>query len=611
MNRTFRVHLPTVTAVIFTIVMLTFTLLWFRNNIDELTKESAKTYLAENTQALVTVFNTKLEDQIVMLESQERYFRDIDISDYNSMKETILSTKGIGAFKTIGVADKAGTTINYNGRTSGNICLTDYFQEAMQGNTALSAVSVSDENGSEVLVAAVPIMQNDVPAGVIYGTFDKSVLSKLIDSASFSGRETNLLIESNGNIITCSTDSDLISDSMTNLFEEINLYKPSSTKDTVLESRINGTPVLVVLTPVGVHDWYFASILPRSVVDAHSSEISDNVAILIMVVSFAFILLFVSILYLLKNNDSIYRNSEKFKMVTVQTQDIIFDYDFVHKVLTLDGNTENVVAGGKNTFNFSETHELLNLIHDDDVNIREQLRNVRNTKESVIRGEFRVKCLDGTYCWFRVKAAAVKVHDQLQQMVGSLINVEEQFSRELGITGKNETDPLTGVLTAAAFRKHVTEKLRTAAKTDMLAVYIIDIDSFKSVNDNLGHTMGDQVLSDVAKKICVVFSDQDCIGRTGGDEFAVLLKLSVSSREIGMKIIESKAAALCEHLRESYSGRRNTADITASVGTAVCPDAGRDFDTLCENASDALHYVKEHGKNSFMMYSPDTCRTGS
>ena len=605
MDKSFKMHIPTVTSVIFTVAVLSFALLWFRGSINKRLEATTETYLAENTKSLAAVFNTKFEDQLIMLESQVRYFHDIDLTDYNEMKNTIMATKGIGAFKTIGVANAAGTTINYNGKSSGNILLKDYFKEAMKGDTAITETTTIDEEGEEVLVAAVPIMHSGEAAGVVFGTFDSSVLSNLVDTVSFAGSGTNLLLTYEGDILARSAGTELSKYKMTNFFAETGLDSPSYSKDTVYKCEVGGQPYIIVLTPVGVHDWFFASALPVAVIDEQRSAISGDVVIVILCVSFAFILLFVSILYLLKSNDAITKSNEKFKLVTVQSQNIIFDYDFVKKQLTLDGSTESVVPEGKNNLDYDETMKMLSLIHSDDVSMFEQIANIRYSDATSLRGEFRLKCLDDSYSWFRIKASIVRLHDTPQQMVGSLINVDEQMNKELRLIEKAETDPLTGIYNKGAFYEHVSEKLKAAGSEDLCAIYIIDLDNFKAVNDNLGHATGDQVLSDVAKKLCIVFSDQDCVGRIGGDEFAAFLKLSSNARDVGMSIIEGKAKAICAQMQETYRAKRKEVDVSSSVGVAIYPAAGRDYNTLYKNADKALYKVKENGKNMYSIYSPE------
>ncbi len=607
MLKRIKMHLPTIISLVLTVTILIVALVWFRDNVSRITESSAESYLSENTRALASVFGTKLDDQFIMLESQARYFRDIDLNDYNSMKDTIMATKGIGAFKTIGVADATGATVNYNGKSSGNILLTDVFVETMAGNTSFSSTFIRDEEGEDVLVAAVPIIQNSVPVGIVYGTFSRNDLSSLLNTVSFQGRTTNFLLDQNGLVLAQSSDKNTIRSKVNNLFIELDISRPGDDKETILHCKVNGNESLVVITPVGVHEWYFVSVMPQTVVDEQSGEISGNVAIVMIVVAFAFVLLFVSILYLIRNYEAITKSNEKLKLVTVESQDIIFDYEFKTQHLTLDGYTDNVIPDGQTSFKGSGALSLLDLIHSDDTAICKQIMRLHTSSDTSIRGEFRILCLDGAYSWFRLKAAVVRQHDGTpQQMVGSLINVDDQMNKDYRLIEKAETDSLTGILSKDSFREHVLEKLSEASDSDLFALYIIDLDTFKRVNDSLGHTMGDQVLSDVAKKLCIVFSDKDYVGRIGGDEFAAFLRLPSKARSLGMNIIEDKAKAICYQLRETYRAKKKEVSVTASVGVAIYPYSARGYDDLNEKAFIALESVKESGMNKYSIYSSET-----
>jgi diguanylate cyclase (GGDEF)-like protein len=205
-----------------------------------------------------------------------------------------------------------------------------------------------------------------------------------------------------------------------------------------------------------------------------------------------------------------------------------------------------------------------------------------------------------------MKGTVVRAHDgHAQRLIGSLINVDEQMNREMRLIEKAETDSLTGVYTKTAFYNRVNEQLRIASDSDLFAIYIIDVDNFKAVNDDLGHAMGDQVLSDVAKKLCIVFSDMDYVGRIGGDEFAAFLHLPSKARNVGMNIIEGKAKGICSHIAETYTARKKQVSITGSVGVAIYPYSGRDYSTLFRRAAKALEKAKEGGKNRYGIYSPE------
>ncbi len=284
-------------AVILTIVLLIVSFLLFVHSTGSLIEGVTEENLIENTKSGAAVFNTKLSDQLVMLESQVRYFRDIDLTDYNAMKETIINTKGIGEFKNIGVADKTGATMNYNGRSSGNILLTDYFREAMSGSNAISEITYIDEDGEEVLVLAVPIEQNSRCVGVVYGTFTKTVFNSLIMSTGEFGNSVNLLLDDNGNILASTERLGIISDDVRNFNEVLDIKDKT---DSLFSFTSGGEDRIAVITPVGLHDWSFVSVVPGSIVTNISTDITMKVLKIIVVVAVAFLLLIGSIILLFR-----------------------------------------------------------------------------------------------------------------------------------------------------------------------------------------------------------------------------------------------------------------------------------------------------------------------
>ena len=297
MKKTLKAHFLVLGSVILTAVILISAFFLFSRSTSALIQDNTSMYLTENARAVAAIFHTKMDDQLVMLESQVRYFRDIDITNYNVMKDTILATKGIGAFKTIGVANSTGSTINYNGKSSGNIMLTDYFKQAMSGQNAISEITYTDEDGDEVLVLAVPIIQNDIPIGLVFGTFTKDILNSLIDTVSFAESGSNLLIDADGTILARSTGSSYIEDSVLNINEVFDTADVSG-NDSLFYFRSGNADMLAVMTPVGVHDWNFVTILPQSVISDTSARIAMSLLKVVLSVAVSFLLLLASIIAL-------------------------------------------------------------------------------------------------------------------------------------------------------------------------------------------------------------------------------------------------------------------------------------------------------------------------
>ncbi|MBR1444081.1 MAG: diguanylate cyclase [Firmicutes bacterium] len=603
MKSFFKHNLWSVIGVIFCCIILVLILFWFNNMITQKLEKTTQIYLNENVSALSTVFYTKLDDQLTMLESQTRYFKEIDLSDYNLMKETILETKGIGEFKTIGVSNATGATMNYNGKTSGNIYLMDYYQEAMMGVNAISETTVIDEDGDEVLVLAVPIIKDKKAVGIVYGTFTKQILNSLVDTVNFGDTGTNLLITESGDIIARSTGTSIIPNNTGNLFDIIENAELSKNSNTILNYEFNHQTMTAVITPIGAHDWYFATILPESLIATQASAISQYVMIVIFVIAFIFVLLFFFIIFLMKNNDMILRSNERFKIATSQTQNIIFDYDFIHKEMKLEGDIEIVTAKPKKVYDYNDVLGFLSLLHENDGHVRQLFMGLRNSNDDELNGEFRVKCVDGYYHWFRMKVTVLRSADGTPvQLIGNFANVDEQVTKELNLIRKAEIDPLTGIFNKGAFEAHVNESI-SASKGDSVSVfYIIDLDNFKGVNDNLGHAMGDKALTDVSRKLSIIFNENDYVGRIGGDEFAAFMVLHSGVKDPEKQIV-SHAEAICAKMRETYSSEECKVNISASVGVSVYPRDGSDYKTLYKSADKALYKVKENGKNQYSIYS--------
>lgn len=162
---------------------------------------------------------------------------------------------------------------------------------------------------------------------------------------------------------------------------------------------------------------------------------------------------------------------------------------------------------------------------------------------------------------------------------------------------KAEKDALTGLRNRQSFVKKVTECLQGYGKNQTHALLFIDLDSFKQVNDNLGHPFGDEVLKGIAKKLKSQFDKHDLIGRIGGDEFLVLLRDVKSKEEIDKKVAEIfKNVTFCQ----VEDGKEIC--VTCSIGVSMYRADGRTLEELYEEADRAMYQSKQEGKNRMRFY---------
>lgn len=156
-------------------------------------------------------------------------------------------------------------------------------------------------------------------------------------------------------------------------------------------------------------------------------------------------------------------------------------------------------------------------------------------------------------------------------------------------------DALSGLLNRVTAEMYINQELAGMKSEDRCALFIIDLDNFKHINDTLGHQAGDQAIRQSARILSELFRATDIVGRLGGDEFIVFLCGKISE-----KLIYSKGTAICEHLQLILGGNPSVS-MTASVGIHIASGPGESFDSLYHASDLALYKAKHNGKHGFFV----------
>ena len=176
-----------------------------------------------------------------------------------------------------------------------------------------------------------------------------------------------------------------------------------------------------------------------------------------------------------------------------------------------------------------------------------------------------------------------------------------RISRD-GYKLKSEMDKLTAIYNREAFERIVKDRIAAMPEGIEGAFFILDIDHFKEANDTYGHQCGDELLRKFAAAMKEVFRQDDCIGRFGGDEFVAFIV-----GEMTIEAVERKAQRLLETIRD-ISVDNTDLRVTASVGVAMYPEHGGDYDYLFSAADRALYQVKTEGRNGYSVASGGVVR---
>jgi diguanylate cyclase (GGDEF)-like protein/PAS domain S-box-containing protein len=166
-------------------------------------------------------------------------------------------------------------------------------------------------------------------------------------------------------------------------------------------------------------------------------------------------------------------------------------------------------------------------------------------------------------------------------------------------------DPLTGLPNRILFDDRLKQGLAYARRVDRgLAVFLIDLDNFKTVNDTMGHSWGDELLVAVARRFRTMMRESDTVGRHGGDEFAFVLPDIEDPVQV-----EAAARRLLETLAQPYRLGPNEMHISASIGVAMYPADGEDATELVQHADIAMYAAKRFGRRRVQFYSEDLQQT--
>ena len=235
---------------------------------------------------------------------------------------------------------------------------------------------------------------------------------------------------------------------------------------------------------------------------------------------------------------------------------------------------------------------------------REFFRQMWHTlgQGQIWRGVICNRRKNGSLYW--VDSAIVPQRDSAGEVVRYVsirIDITERKQAEHEMVRLATHDSLTGLANRTLLRDRVQQALETNKRTGMKsAVLFIDLDQFKTINDSLGHAVGDRLLVEVSHRLRDCVRAEDTVARQGGDEFIVFLPRIPDSASAGVL-----AAKLQHQLAKPMRLDERELFVGSSVGIAVYPDDGEDVDTLLKNSDTAMYQVKEAGRNHFAFFTPD------
>jgi diguanylate cyclase (GGDEF)-like protein/PAS domain S-box-containing protein len=189
-------------------------------------------------------------------------------------------------------------------------------------------------------------------------------------------------------------------------------------------------------------------------------------------------------------------------------------------------------------------------------------------------------------------------------VIGLVRDITERKSAEQQIEYQAYHDALTGLANRRLFQEHLSLALALAQRRrTLVAVLFLDLDHFKVVNDSLGHSVGDALLNQIARRLKAAVREGDTVARVGGDEFTIVLQ-EVQRREEAAAVANKVLATVAEPVQ--VNGHRLY--ITTSIGITLFPEDGDDAETLLRNADSAMYRAKSEGRNRYTLATRELTR---
>lgn len=533
------------------------------------------------------------------------------------------------------IADIHGNSLSTTGEKR-NVADREYFELAMAGVKNISDPVFSKEGGNLVVTYAVPIMSGETIIGVLFSVEDIQALSSVAESVVLEDYGGSYIIDGEGTIIA-HRDGKLVEE-RTNPLKD---WKEKSYDKSVYSFFVqafnnvkggghyllDGSTIYAGYSKIKGTDWTFVISAPKSQIFKSINQVYFFIILILILLLLVFIVARIYTKYLKKSLE----DEKAFSEITIDTANLI--------ILSIDDNglirDFNKYAEIKLGYDKSEIIGKANFA---DLVNNKYRDNYDRFKSSISKNEtldsFELPLLnkngESVHIFWNTNASLedsdcnINIigvdltekaelsqelrmkHHELSNLYSDLKNSEETLKKQYEeLLRSQETiyklayfDSLTKLPNKAHLEKLFKENIQRA--DDFSALLLLDLDNFKYINDTLGHRVGDKLLVMVGTRIKEMLKDEFWACRLGGDEFMILVKGFTSICDI-----ESYAEKLLVAVESGFYIENMSINMSFSMGIAIYPEHGKDFNELMKSADTAMYIAKGTGRRKYITYNRD------
>jgi polar amino acid transport system substrate-binding protein len=295
-------------------------------------------------------------------------------------------------------------------------------------------------------------------------------------------------------------------------------------------------------------------------------------------------------------------SEERYRLIAECANDGLFDWSLKTDVLYLSEKWMSYLGlPGTSIPEFSNYwRKLVNKEHE--TQLQEQFDLCSQNHEENFAAEIQMLLPGEEYVWVSLKGKLIRDERGLiVRMAGSISDVNEHRKYEDRIFRLAYYDYLTDLPNRVFLNETMEQVLKTVSEVQSLAaLYYVDLDNFKHINDTLGHSYGDLLLQSIAEELLLLKQEGCSVFRAGGDEFIIILDQIASKEEISFW-----ADKILQLLLKDWSLLECETYVSASIGITVIPEDGTDVEKILKNADAAMYVAKASGKGKYKFFHED------
>lgn len=581
-------------VIIFFTAVLSF--LSFQTDVKKILRKSANWYMQETTDKTKKYMKTIIAQYFNELHIIAT-FCEVNTGEKDSDILALLQKKNNQSkYILYGLVSKEGVAYKGDKKTF-NIRENKGFKNTMLGEESVSEVFRFSVTGKDTVMLSVPVMKKGKVDGAVCGFFDIELFKQFIGKTNYNGKGATMIIQRDGKVVSGYDGMEEFS-TFYEMLQTMNFKTDHDLQDFIqsvkrgeggfLTYYKNNNDRYICYEPAGINDWVVISLVIAYQVDWQYNSISQKAAILMAINLIVIILMSMIVVFVLFRSIHLIEermSNERFKIVSRQTKDIIFEYDCLKKKVFFSENAGILLS-------YTEHDDLFRFVHSKDHDVLWKMVKDIQKQKVASHTQIRIFTKKEVYEWYEISAEPIiNKKGEIIRLIGILQNVDGQKKEIESLIKKSQKDLLTNLYNKISAQNAIEKTLNDSVRDKKHAFYFIDIDDFKNINDTYGHDTGDKVIVKIAGKIKETFNKGDIMGRFGGDEFVVLAKDLPDYEEA-----ENMAEHLCKIVHED-----NEYPLSVSVGVSVYPKDGTDYEMLAKKADSALYMAKKRGKNQYYL----------